>query len=76
MGDRIDAGLEIFNPKRKGTVDARGGGLSETNPPFGFAATDLQGAKASKNSGAEKFVIPNMSFTNYWVSIGKQVWHL
>ena len=50
MGDRIDAGLEIFNPKRKGTVDARG--LAVTNPPFGFAATDLQGVKASKNSGA------------------------
>jgi long-chain fatty acid transport protein len=64
MGDRIDAGLEIFNPKRKGTVDARG--LAVTNPPFGFAATDLQGAKSSKNSGAEEFVIPSIGFTNDW----------
>ncbi len=40
MGDRIDAGLEIFNPKRKGTVDASG--LAVTN-----AAVPICGHRSS-----------------------------
>ena len=64
IGTRIDAGMEIFNPKRKGAVDARG--LSVTNPPFPFVTTDLQGAKASRNSGAEEFAIPSVGFANDW----------
>jgi long-chain fatty acid transport protein len=70
QGSRWDAGLEIFNPQREGTVDASG--LAVTNPPFGFAAVDLQGVKANANSGATIFAIPNfgvaMDLGNGWTT--------
>ena len=64
VGTRIDAGLELFMPDRRGEVDARG--LSVTNPPFPFVATDLQGAKVGRFSEAEEFAIPSIGFSNDW----------
>ncbi len=61
MGNRWDAGLEIFNPQRESTVDARGMVVDAAN--FPFVATDLQGRKANANSGATLFAVPNMGFS-------------
>lgn len=53
MGDRVDAGVELFSPLREATVDARG--LSA--PDFGAGA--LSGAEAHAASDANLFAIPN-----------------
>jgi len=43
MGNRVDAGVELFNPQREGSVDA----------------TLIGGASSSEDSGATVFAIPN-----------------
>lgn len=52
VGNRIDAGFEIFNPQREGSVDASG--MDGDGP--GPAAP---GANSNQNSGATIFAIPN-----------------
>jgi long-chain fatty acid transport protein len=64
IGNRIDAGLEVFSPLRSGEVNTKG--LAVTNPPFPFVATDLQGVKVDKDSDANQFLIPSMGFANDW----------
>lgn len=48
VGTRMDAGLELFNPQREGTLDA----------------TFIGGAKSNENSGATLFGIPNFGVAN------------
>ncbi len=57
MGDRVDGGLELFNPQRESTVDATG--LSVPDLGAGVA---LSGMDANTNSGATLFAIPNLGF--------------
>lgn len=57
IGNRWDAGVELFNPQRESTVDASGMVVDAAN--FPFVATDLQGMVANANSGATIFAIPN-----------------
>ena len=65
QNDRIDFGLEIFNPRRSGAVDARGLATPPFPPPFGNGIA-LTGRRASQDSGAEEFAIPSMGFSNTW----------
>lgn len=61
VGSRWDAGVELFNPQREGTVDASGMVVDAAN--FPFVAMDLQGMKANANSGATLFAIPNFGIS-------------
>jgi long-chain fatty acid transport protein len=60
VGDRVDGGVEIFKPKRKGAVDARGISV----PDLGAGAR--QGANASENSRRNFFAIPSLGFAKAW----------
>jgi len=57
MGNRWDAGVEIFNPQREGGVDATGMATPDFDGPG--AAQALSGMNSSANSGATIFAIPN-----------------
>ena len=57
IGNRVDAGVELFNPQREGTVDATG----MATPDFG--AGTRQGANVNRNSGATVFAIPNFGMS-------------
>jgi long-chain fatty acid transport protein len=57
IGNRSDVGLELFNPQREGTVDARGMQVPDLDGPG--PATALSGQRANKNSGATLFAIPS-----------------
>ncbi len=61
MGDRFDVGVELFNPQREGTVDATG--MSVPDLDGAGPATALSGSKASANSGATIFAIPNLGLS-------------
>ncbi len=60
--DRVDAGLEIFKPKRRGRVDATGIGV----PDLGAGAA--QGMNSSENSRSNSFAIPNFGISKAWGS--------
>ena len=51
--DRVDAGVELFKPKRKGKVDATG----LATPDFGVGAA--QGALSEEKSRSNSFFIPS-----------------
>lgn len=50
VGDRVDAGIELFKPKRKGQVDATG----------------IGGADSSHKSRSSVFFIPNFGISKAW----------
>ncbi|MGD2075020.1 MAG: outer membrane protein transport protein [Gammaproteobacteria bacterium] len=54
MERRVDAGLELFKPKRRGAVDATGIGVPDLGA--GIAA---QGANSSENSRSNSYLIPS-----------------
>ncbi len=56
MERRVDAGLELFKPKRRGGVDASGIGVPDLGAPVQGA---VQGANSSENSGSNSFLIPS-----------------
>lgn len=60
--DRVDAGLEIFKPKRRGKVDATGMAV----PDLGAGAA--QGANSSENSRSNVYLIPNFGISKAWSS--------
>jgi long-chain fatty acid transport protein len=60
--DRVDAGLELFKPKRRGRVDATGIGV----PDLGAGAA--QGANSSENSRSNTFLIPSFGISKAWSS--------
>ena len=58
MGNRVDAGVELFSPsQREGQVDATG----MATPDFGNGPR--QGADSRETSGATVFAIPNFGIT-------------
>ncbi|UCE76617.1 MAG: outer membrane protein transport protein, partial [Gammaproteobacteria bacterium] len=60
--DRVDAGLEVFKPKRRGKVDATGMAV----PDLGAGAA--QGANSSENSRSNVYLIPNFGISKAWSS--------
>jgi len=60
VGNRVDAGIELFNPQREAAVDATG----MMTPDFGTGS--LSGMKSSEDSGATVFAIPNFGISKAW----------
>ncbi len=58
IGDRVDVGVELFNPQREGAVDARGMSV----PDLGGAGP-RQGTNSREDSGATVFAIPNFGMS-------------
>ncbi len=61
VGNRFDAGAEIFNPQREGGLDASG--MLVDAARFPFVAADAQGQNAAADSGATIFAIPNFGIS-------------
>lgn len=62
VGTRIDTGIELFKPKRKGQVDASGMAV----PDLGAGAR--QGGNASEKSRSSAFFVPHVGFAKAWTS--------
>ena len=60
MGDRVDAGVELFKPKRKGEVDASGMFVPD------FGAGSRQGALSAHKSRSSAFFIPHFGISKAW----------
>ncbi|MFZ0467995.1 MAG: hypothetical protein WAL92_03665, partial [Thiogranum sp.] len=61
VGDRVDAGIELFKPKRKGAVDATGMFI----PDLGGAGP-RQGTDAEAKSHSSAFFLPHFGIAKAW----------
>jgi long-chain fatty acid transport protein len=69
ISTRTDFGVELFKPKRKGEVDARG--LDTNNVPPAFRPpgyTPLAGADSSEKSRSNAFFLPHFGIAKVWSS--------
>lgn len=68
MGDRFDVGVELFKPKRKSEVDARGLDTGPVNQQIGPIPgyTPLAGQLSSEKSRASAFFIPHFGISKAW----------
>jgi len=60
MGSRFDVGVELFKPKREGTVDAGGMAVGD------LGAGARQGQRSNEASHSNAFFIPHFGFTKAW----------
>jgi long-chain fatty acid transport protein len=60
VGSRVDAGVELFKPKRSGEVDATGVAV----PDLGAGAR--QGTDADEKSRSSAFLIPHFGLSKAW----------
>ncbi|HHJ13199.1 MAG TPA: long-chain fatty acid transporter [Gammaproteobacteria bacterium] len=61
MGNRVDAGVELFNPQRESGVDATG--MQVPDLDGGGPGIALGGSDSSPDSGATVFAIPNFGIS-------------
>ena len=66
IGSRVDAGVELFKPKRKGQLDASTIDTSAAGPIPGY--TPLAGANSSEKSRSNAFFIPHFGISKAWTS--------
>lgn len=62
--NRVDAGVELFSPKRKAEVDATGMFVPDLAPPGFTGAGPRQGALSREKSGANEFLIPSFGIAS------------
>jgi len=67
MHDRVDVGVELFKPKRKGAVDARGVDTGNIPPAYRPPGNiPLAGADANEKSRANAFFLPHFGIAKAW----------
>ncbi len=64
IGNRIDAGVEVFKPKRNAVVDATG--MDTAAAGIGGGYTSLAGANSEEDSRANAFFIPHFGLSKAW----------
>lgn len=64
VNDRIDVGVELFKPKRKGQVDATGMDTSAVGPIPGY--TPLAGQNSNEKSRSNAFFLPHFGIAKAW----------